>query len=202
MRLSFSQEDLTKGDKVVYLSPGHAPGMVTTLGPRNNVNVATFEQVMIVSYRPPRAIIVISKDSDTYKNIIDGSEAVIGFPWPEYAQQTYDAGVKLNRNLSELDFINGITTYKSSIIDPPSMEQCWANFECRLYKNLEVGDHNIVVMDILNVTIDEKIIKDNPIATRTSLPALYYTTHGNFFQTGEFTEVKLSNNLKKFDNAD
>ena len=201
-RKVISVEELITGDKIVYLSPGHAPGMVSTIGPKQNINIATFEQIMVVSYRPPRIIIVISENCDTYKNIVSGSSAAVGFPYPKYIQQTYDAGVKLNRNLSELDYISGLSTYESHNIESPSLEQCWINFECKLFKDVPAGDHNIVVLDVLSVSVDPKIIKENGIATRTNLPALYYTTNGNFFEPGEFKKIKLSDNLRSLDNSD
>ncbi len=49
--------------------------------------------------------------------------------------------------------------------------------------------------------IDKEIVRDSGEGTRINLPVLYYTTHGNFFVPGDFTEVKLIPNLK-FDNAD
>lgn len=201
-RKVISAEEFITGDKIVYLSPGHAPGMVSTIGPKQNINIATFEQVMVVSYRPARIIIVISENCDTYKNIIDGSSAAVGFPYPEYIQQAYDAGVKLNRELSELDYIKGLSTYESQNIESPSIDQCWINFECKLFKDVPAGDHNIVVLDVLSVSVDPKIIKENGIATRTNLPALYYTTNGNFFEPGEFKKIKLSDNLRSLDNSD
>jgi flavin reductase (DIM6/NTAB) family NADH-FMN oxidoreductase RutF len=201
-RKIISVEELIKGDKVVYLSPGHAPGMVSTIRPKQNVNIATFEQVMIVSYKPPRLIIVISENCDTYKNIIDDSSATVGFPYPEYIQQAYDAGIKLNRELSELDYISGLSTYESQNIESPSIDQCWVNFECKLFKDVPAGDHNIVILDVLSVSVDTEIIKEDGVATRTNLPALYYTTNGNFFEPGKLKKVKLSDNLKVFNNGD
>ncbi len=200
-RISFNRDQLTSGDKVVFYSPGHAPGMVTTVGPNQNVNVATFEQVMIVSYRPPRIMIAISDNSDTYKNIKDGSDFCVGFPYPECVQQAYDGGVKLDRGLSEIDYIKGLSTYKSEVIKSPSLNQCWVNFECKAIKDVPVGDHSMIVGDILYMSIDKEIVRGSGAETRINLPALYYTTHGNFFVPGDFTEVKLSPNLK-FDNAD
>ncbi len=201
-RVFIAKDELISKSSVVYLSPGHAPGMVCTIGPNNNINVATFEQVMVVSYSPPRIIIAISRDCDTYKNIKDGSEATVGFPYPDYAQQAYDGGVKLNRALSELDFIKGLSVYDSGFVAPPSLKQCWVSFECRLFKDLEAGDHNIMLLDIVHLSVDESIIKSDNVETRTSLPALYYTTHGNFFEPGKYTQVKLSDNLKKYENGD
>ncbi|HSX05417.1 MAG TPA: flavin reductase family protein [Candidatus Saccharimonadales bacterium] len=200
-RKTLSPADLDQ-NKIVYLSPGHAPGMVTTIGPAGNVNVATFEQVMIVSYRPPRVMIAISQKCDTYKNIQDGSDCVVGFPRAEYIQVAYDGGVKAPRDLSELDIIENISTYPSKIVTPLSIEQCWINMECKLKSVTPAGDHDMVLLDIVNVTLDEAVWRDDKVERRNNLPAVYYTTSGHFFTPGQRHHVSLSENLRPYDNAD
>lgn len=197
----FSAEDLLK-DKVVYLSPGHAPGMVTTIGPAGNVNVATFEQVMVVSYRPPRVMIAISPECDTFKNVQDGSDCVVGFPRPEVVQEAYDGGVKAPRDMSELDVIDTLSTFPSKMVAAPSLQQCWVNMECRLKSVTPAGDHNMVLLDIVSLTLDEVVWHDDKVERRNNLPAVYYTTSGWFFTPGKQMHVRLSDNLKKFDSAD
>lgn len=188
--------------KIVYLSPGHAPSMVTTIGPAGNVNVGTFEQTMIVSYDPPRVLLAISPKSDTYKNITDGSDCVVAFPYPEYIQVAYDGGVKAPRDMSELDIIKNITTYPSTVVTPPSIEQCWINMECRLKSITPAGDHDMVLLDIVHVSLDEKVWRDDKVERRTHLPAVYYTTSGHFFVPGEQMHVSLSEDLQQYDNGD
>lgn len=188
--------------KIVYLSPGHAPSMVTTTGPAGNVNVGTFEQTMIVSYDPPRVLLAISPKCDTYKNIKDGSDCVVGLPYPEFIQVAYDGGVKAPRDLSELDLIKNISIYLSVLVTSPSIEQCWINMECRLKSITPAGDHDMVLLDIVHVSLDEKVWSDNKVERRNNLPAVYYTTSGHFFVLGERMHVTLSEGLKKYDNGD
>ncbi len=194
-------EDLHE-NKIVYLSPGHAPGMVTTIGPAGNVNVATFEQVMIVSYQPPRVMIAISPKCDTYKNIQDGSDCVVGFPRLEYIQVAYDGGVKAPRDVSELDLIANISTYPSKLVAPPSLDQCWISMECKLKSITPAGDHDLVLLDVVSVSLDEDVWHDDKMERRNNLPAVYYTTSGHFFVPGERHHVSLSEELKKYDNGD
>jgi flavin reductase (DIM6/NTAB) family NADH-FMN oxidoreductase RutF len=200
-RKHLSPEDLYE-NKIVYLSPGHAPGMVTTIGPASTVNVATFEQVMTVSYRPPRVMIAISPKCDTYKNIQDGSDCVVGFPRPEYIQVAYDGGVKTPRDMSELDVIENISTFPSKLVAPPSLDQCWINMECKLKSITPAGDHDLVLLDIVSVSLDEDVWRDDKVERRNNLPAVYYTSSGHFFVPGERQRVTLSENLKQYDNGD
>lgn len=201
IRKTLTLADLDQ-NKIVYLSPGHAPSMVTTIGPAGNVNAATFEQTMIVSYHPPRILLAISPKCDTYKNIKDGSNCVVGFPRLEYIQVAYDGGVKAPRDMSELDLVEGISTYPSREVAPPSIEQCWVNMECKLKSLTPAGDHDMLLLDIIGVSLDEEVWHDDRIERRNNLPAVYYTTSGHFFVPGERHHVSLSEELRKFENGD
>src|SRR5438105_13100356 len=109
--LIFDQESLRERDRrFVYLTPPHAPSIVTTISPNGTVNVGAFEQTMLCSNIPPMLLLVITANSDTFQNLKDTGECVIGFAYPEYVQQIYDAGVRLPRGESELPFLDQFTT--------------------------------------------------------------------------------------------
>jgi flavin reductase (DIM6/NTAB) family NADH-FMN oxidoreductase RutF len=188
--------------KIVYLTPGHAPSMVATIGPTGGVNIGTFEQTMVVSYRPPRLLLAISPNSDTYKNICDGSDVVVGFPRLENIQQAYDCGIKVSRDVSELDLVRGISTYRSNTTKAPSIEQCWVNLECRLWAIMIAGDHSLVLLDVNFVSLDEALWHEDNVDLRTGLPACYYTTAGNFFTAERHHKVTLSEDLRRFTSND
>lgn len=198
-RIFFSPTDLDQ-HKLAYITPAYAPGIVTTVGPAGNINVATFDQIMVASYRPPRIIMSITSSCDTYRNIVDGSDCVIGFPRLEHVQIAYDAGAKLPRDKSELEFIKGVDTYPSKIVTPPSLKQCWVSLECSLNNIIQVGDHDLVILDVVSVSLDEEVWEDDRIDRRNNLPSVYYTTSGWFFAPGETQRVQLSKNLTQYKN--
>lgn len=188
--------------KIAYLCPGYAPAVVTTISPSGSINIATFDQVMPASYRPPRILLSITPTSDTYKNIQDGSDCVIGFPRQEHVQMVYDCGVKAPREVSKLELIKGITTYPSTIVTPPSLDQCWINMECTPKEVIPAGDHHVLLLDIVSVSIEEQIWHDSRVERRNNLPAVYYTTSGWFFTSGDKFHVGLSEELHKFGNKE
>lgn len=190
------------GNKLVYLTPSHAPSLVSTMSPNGTVNIGTFEQTMLCSNVPPRILLAIAPKSDTLKNILEFKEAVIGFPYPEYIQETYDAGVRLPRGDSELDIITGLSTFKSELIAPPSINQCWLNAETTLVWDQDAGDHHVVVMEVKSVKVDEKYWEDDRITRRKSLPSVYYATSGWFAELANWQHVSMSDDVKGYDHAD
>lgn len=147
-------------------------------------------------------LLAISPKSDTFKNLEAGNDCVIGFPRLEYIQQAYDAGVAAPRDVSELDLIPGLTTYESKHVAPPSLNQCWVNVECKPFQFIPVGHHTLVLLDVLGMSIENDVWKDDTVERRNNLPAVYYTAGGDFFTPGKKHHFDLTENLKKYTNKD
>jgi flavin reductase (DIM6/NTAB) family NADH-FMN oxidoreductase RutF len=190
-----------KPHRIVYLTPGHAPSLITTLSPNGTVNVATFEQTMVCSNVPPVILVAISPKSDTLHNILERHEAVIGFVWPRYVQQLFDAGVRLPRGESELLLIPELTTSPSKTVAPPRVDQCWLSAETRLKWSQDTGDHWVLGMEVHHAALATELWSEDPVARRNGLPALYYTTDGHFFERGEEHVVTTSPRVREAGHA-
>jgi len=198
----FEQEFLReRSQRIVYLTPPHAPSTVTTISPNGSVNIGSFEQTMVCSNWPPVIILAISPKSDTLHNLVDTGECVIGFAYPEYIQQVYDAGVRLPRGESELPYLKGFTLAPSVTVAPPRIEQCWFSGEGRVAWMQEAGDHTACGVEIKRIVFDRRFWSDNKVDRRVGLPALYYATSGHFFQSGEWQEVDESDSVKALGHA-
>jgi flavin reductase (DIM6/NTAB) family NADH-FMN oxidoreductase RutF len=74
--------------------------------------------------------------------------------------------------------------------------------ECRFYKDIPVGDHYIVLLDVIGITLDRDIWKDDKVERRAGLPSVYYSTSGHFHELGSVHKVRLSPELRQYDNGD
>ena len=145
-----------RSQRLVYLTPPHAPSIVTSISSNGEINVGTFEQTMLCSNWPAIMTLAISPKSDTLRNLQQDGECVIGFPYPENLQMAYDAGVRLAYGKSELGLLQGVTTRASTIVQPPHLEQCWLSMEGRLMWEKKAGDHHICAVEILRVVFEER----------------------------------------------
>lgn len=171
-------------EKFIYLTPPHAPVLMSTMSKFGNTNLAPFEQFMGCSDFPPRATIAISPKSDTISNLNYLDEFCIGIPTPALAKQVLVCGEKIPQNESEFEF-SGLTPEPSKLIAPPRIKECPINFECKLYWKKEAGDHILVVGSILLIAVDKEVYKADKIERRTGLDMLYYATSGYFMRKGE-----------------
>ena len=175
-------------EKLVYVTPPHAPVLVSTESPQGNFNLAPFEQFMACSNFPPRILIAITKESDTYKNILDGSDFCVGVPTIEMINQVFMCGKQIDRNQSEFDLSN-LTADSSKMIKSPRIRECSINIECKLYNIVDVGDHSIIIGDVLCAVIDEEVFSEDKIVRRLNINAPYHVSSGFFFSKGKILKI-------------
>lgn len=178
-----------KEEKLVYLTPPHAPVLVSTISPYGNSNIGAFEQFMVCSNNPPRIILIINSDSDTYKNIFEGSDFCIGVPTLSMIDKIYACGFKISRNKSEFKFTK-LKPKKSRKIKALRIMECSINFECALYNMKEVGDHILVIGDVLHAVTRKEILSEDKIKKRSNINAPYYISSGYFFKMGKKIKAK------------
>lgn len=188
-------------EKVTYLTPPHAPALVSTLSPAGNSNLAPFEQVMVCSEFPPRFALAITPDTDTLKNLVEVcDELVIGFPTPSIANEVYACGYQLDRSESEFD-LSRLTPVPSKLIRPPRIAECQVNFECKLCWIKEAGDHELVVVTVLLADVRNDLFKPDKVARRCGLDPLYYATSGNFFTKGRQLKAQKEEIINNYRNS-
>ncbi len=174
--------------KLVHLTPPHAPVLVTTISPFGNFNIGSFEQFMTCSNSPARIVLGVTRSSDTFRNILEGSDFCVGIPTITMIREIYRCGEKLSRSDSEFDFV-GLTQNQSQIIKSPQILECSVNLECTLYDTVDVGDHSLLVGDVVYAVIDESRFSISKVERRLNLNAPYYVSSGLFFQIGQTYDV-------------
>jgi flavin reductase (DIM6/NTAB) family NADH-FMN oxidoreductase RutF len=133
-------------------------------------NVAPFGMFMPVSFDPPLVALGIRKTRDTFKNIQDTGEFVIGIPGPELVEQIEIAGRALPRDVSEFERA-GLTPLTSRAVKPCRIRECQAHLECRLVWAKEAGDHHIVVGEVVAASVRDQI---SQTGSRADLDPVYH----------------------------
>lgn len=174
--------------KLVYFTPPHAPVLVSTISPFGNYNLAVFEQFILCSNTPPRVCIIITTETDTYKNIMDGSDFCIGIPNEDILVQLYNSGERLPRDKSEFDTTK-LVAEKSFKTKSPLIKECNINLECVLNSELDGGDHRIIIGDVVYGSIKEEEFKNDKISQRLGINSPYYVTSGYFFMPGKVVKI-------------
>ncbi len=114
-------------------------------------NVMTADWVVPLSFDPPLLGVAVGHTRHTHGLIREYREFVIAVPTLELLRDVWIAGTVSGRKGDKLDKLS-ITLMKSEKVRVPSIKECQANLECKLVKEVEVGDHTFFVGEIVNVT--------------------------------------------------
>jgi flavin reductase (DIM6/NTAB) family NADH-FMN oxidoreductase RutF len=133
-------------------------------------NVAPFGMNMPVSSHPPLLVLGVGGSHDTFKNIQDTGEFVVGVPGPDLVKEIDITAEDYPREVSEFDKA-GLTPVKSRIVKPFRIGECQSNMECRLEWLKKAGDHYIIVGRVVAAEIKDEIYHKG---TRADIAPVYH----------------------------
>ena len=173
-------EILDKIEKVVYVTQPSPVVLVSTRSIDGIDNVAPFGMFMNCSTKPDNMIaIAISPKTDTYNNIKNTKEFVIGIPKEEMLSKLVKAGEKYDSNISEFD-ITGLIPYESNKVKCKRIDDCIVNIDCVFVNEIETGNHVIVVGKVVACDIDEDKYSSDKVELRNNIPKIYHVTGNKF----------------------
>lgn len=181
-------EILDRIEKVVYITQPSPVILVSTIDIKNIDNVAPFAMFMNCSSNPPMVALAISTKTDTYKNIKDTKEFIIGIPKEDMLENLYKTGDKIDKNVSEFEIAN-LTPYKSKKLKCKRIKECIANIDCTFENEIETGNHHLIVGRVVSCDIDKDKYSDNKVLLRCNIPNIYHITGNKFMVNGNFKEI-------------
>lgn len=137
--------DLTKWHKT--LAP-RTTVLVSTIDKKGVSNAAPFSFVMPVSVNPPIIAIAMVATRHTLANIRETGDFVVNIPDQEILSQLWQCGKALPKGVSEIKEAR-LTEQKSLKVNSPRIKECFCWYECRSKDEIQVGDHIIVLGDIV-----------------------------------------------------
>jgi flavin reductase (DIM6/NTAB) family NADH-FMN oxidoreductase RutF len=143
-------------------------------------NVAPFGMIMPISSDPPLLVLGVSEKRDTFKNIQETGEFVVGVASPDLVQQIEIAAESFPRDVSEFEKA-GLTPVNSRVVKPFRIGECQTNFECKLEWMHEAGDHYVVVGRIVAADVRDDVHRTG---TRADIRPVYYVVRHRYARQG------------------
>lgn len=130
--------------------------IVTTVDKRNRVNAGSFSNLTSVSTDPERLVLAVYNEWDTLKNIFQTKEFVVNVPSKHLVQEVWICGDKYAGNpipygVNELKVAN-LTEIPAEKVKPPRIAECFAHLECKVKWIKNVGDHHLILADIVSAS--------------------------------------------------
>ncbi|MEM4155707.1 MAG: flavin reductase family protein [Archaeoglobaceae archaeon] len=114
-------------------------------------NVMTADWVIPLSFEPKLLGVSIGQKRYTNSLIKEFGEFVVSVPTIELLKEVWIAGSLSGAREDKLSKL-GLTLVRSRKVRVPSIRECQANLECRVIKEVEVGDHTFFVGEIVDVS--------------------------------------------------
>lgn len=144
---------------------------VSTVDENGVVNLAPFSFFNGVSSSPPCLAFSITKKGDgskkdTLRNLEKSGEFVVNASQEGIVEQVNAASEEFPYGVSEVEKI-GLSTTPSLFVRPPRIAECDFQMECRLEKQVEIGEGpgsaTLVIGRILGLHVAERILTDGKI---------------------------------------
>jgi len=115
--------------------------------------------VMKSSGDPPLLTVALQKKGFTHRLIRESKEFVVAIPNKDLEDAVLFFGTTHGYDTDKFAETQ-IETVKAEMINPPLIKKATLNFECKLYKEVEAGDHYLYIGEICAVHInrDKKVL--------------------------------------------
>lgn len=171
-------------DKAHRLISPRIAYIVTTVDKLNRINAAVFSNVTSVSTDPERLVLAVYKEWDTIKNVRETREFVVSVPSKKLIEEVWICGDKyagnpIPRGVNELEVAN-LKTVPSLKVKPPRILDCYGHIECKVKWAKDVGNHYLILGEIVAATFTEKYFSDEFILDLSKAQPLMEITRNRF----------------------
>jgi len=130
-----------------FLHPYNAC-LVTCRGKDDKANIMTVAWMIPVSVDPP--LVAMSIRPERYSNdiIMETREFIVNIPTFDLAQKVLFCGRRSGRDHDKFKE-TGLSPQSATKVNAPIIKECVAHLECRVVKAVEIGDHTLIVGQIV-----------------------------------------------------
>ncbi|WP_211222806.1 flavin reductase family protein [Paludibacterium yongneupense] len=171
-------QELALPDVYRFLEPG--PVVLLTTAQNGKMNVMAMLWHMMVEFVPPRLACVVSNGDYSFAAMRAVGECVIAIPSVESASEVVAVGNVSGRDVDKFSAF-GLTPVAAGRVSAPLIEECFANFECRVVDDSLVEAYGIFVLEVLAAWVDPE--KENP-------KTLHHHGYGKFVVDGRSIHLK------------
>lgn len=156
--------------------------LIITVDKEGKINAAPMSFIMPVEMEPPIVAFSTGYDGDTYKNISETGEFVVGMVREKIKKEMYVCGKSFPRGVNELEKA-GLHWEPSEKVKPPRVVECFANFECKL-EWIQRGPEYVVIAGlVVAVALQKNALKAGKLNVEQVKPLLHLS--GKTFVVGD-----------------
>ncbi len=161
------------------------PVVLLSVSGDDKPNIITLSWAANVCSSPPTMVVGIRPERHSYDLVKDAGEFVLNIPSADLIEGTVFAGTKSGRDYDKFSEC-GFTPEPASKIKQPMIKECPINIECKIKSIVPLGAHDLFIVDVLAVHIEESVLSENGRfdASKTNL-FTYLPLNGQYWTLGE-----------------
>jgi flavin reductase (DIM6/NTAB) family NADH-FMN oxidoreductase RutF len=160
------------------------PVVLLTTARDGRPNIMPMSWHTMMEFEPPLVGCVISNRNYSFGTLKETKECVINIPTVEIAKKVVACG-NTSGEITNKFVRFGLTPKPAASVNAPLVEECFANFECRISDTRMVDTHCFFILEVIKAWIDPTV--KNP---RT----IHHQGEGDFMVAGK--RIKLKSRMK------
>ena len=170
--------------------PMPAPAWVVgTYDTTGKANMMTAAWAGICCSKPPCVAVSLRKATYSYGNIVERQAFTINVPSLKHIKEVDYVGIVSGRDVDKFS-TTGLTAVRSDLVDAPYVEEFPVIMECKLLHTIEIGLHTQFIGEILDVKIDNALLRPDGKPDIENLGLFVYS--GDYFSVGGYAAKAFS----------
>ena len=168
-------------DGAVIMAP--LPCVMVTSGTVDAPNVMTVAWTGILNTYPAKTYISVRPSRHSYDLIMKSREFVINLVPSSLVKECDFCGVRSGKSVNKFEVCH-LTAEPSVAVGAPTLGESPLSLECRVSDTVSLGTHDMILADIVKMTVSEDIIDDSGKFCLEKAGLLAYM-HGNYYTLGK-----------------
>lgn len=147
--------------------------LISTVDSQGQVNLMTASWAGVVSKTPSLMAVSFNQGRKSYENLRETGCFVVNLVPTSLAVTADFCGVRSGRDLDKLK-LSGLELTPADKIAAPLVAQSPLNVECRIEREIELGDYRLVLGEILEIHATEEAFRNHPQGDARAFDPLVY----------------------------
>lgn len=166
----------------------HGPTVLVSSHHEGINNVMTAAWQTPISKEPPLVGVSIAPKRYTHELIEASGDFVVNVPTAAILEQVHGCGKVSGRE--EDKFVKfELTALPAKKVAAPLIGECIAHLECRLYERLTIGDHTLIVGEVIAASVEEESFDEFLLVEKEEAKTLHHLGSNVYTQPGERSET-------------
>ena len=146
MKRKYKKEDFSVEEIRRFLEVG--PIVLVSSQYQGETNIMTMGWHTVMEFSPSRIGCMITSANHSFEMIKKSKELVINIPTVDYIDEIIAIGNTTGGKLDKFKKF-GLTPIASEIVEAPSIEECYANFECKVVDTSMLEKYNFFILEVV-----------------------------------------------------